>query len=190
MAADRRARMRSMAKPVIAMINGYAHGAGFNLALGCDLRIAAETATLAIPFAQRGIGTGTNLLQQFVGIGKAMEWALFAKALSAREAERWGLINWVTASEELEQKTLEVAHELAEGPTTVYGYTKAAIINGWDTIPSVAYRHQGQAMINSAHTKDFKEGSRRFARSAQSGSPADDISPDGDSQPSHKRYFP
>jgi enoyl-CoA hydratase/carnithine racemase len=61
------ARMRAMSKPVIAMINGHAHGAGFNLALGCDLRVIADDATLAIPFSRRGIGTGTNLLQQFVG---------------------------------------------------------------------------------------------------------------------------
>jgi enoyl-CoA hydratase/carnithine racemase len=58
---------------VIAMINGHAHVAGCNLALGCDLRVIAGDATLSIPFSRRGIGTGTNLLQQFVGIGKAME---------------------------------------------------------------------------------------------------------------------
>lgn len=67
------ARLRALSKPVIAMVNGHAHGAGFNLALGCDLRVASATATLAIPFARRGIATGTNLLQQFVGIGKALE---------------------------------------------------------------------------------------------------------------------
>jgi enoyl-CoA hydratase/carnithine racemase len=54
------ARMRAMSKPVIAMINGRAHGAGFNLALGCDLRVAADSATLSIPFARRGIATGTS----------------------------------------------------------------------------------------------------------------------------------
>src|SRR6266481_2725025 len=100
------ARMRAMSKPVIAMINGHAHGAGFNLALGCDLRVAADSATLSIPFARRGIGTGTSLLQQFVGIGKAMEWALLAPVLSTLEAERWGLVNWVVPLAELENKTL------------------------------------------------------------------------------------
>jgi enoyl-CoA hydratase/carnithine racemase len=109
------ARMRAMSKPVIAMINGHAHGAGFNLALGCDLRVMAETATLAIPFAKRGIATGTNLLQQFVGIGKAMEWALLAPTLSAAEAERWGLVNRVVPLDRLEQETTAIARELAEG---------------------------------------------------------------------------
>src|SRR5260370_8663195 len=78
--------MRAMSKPVIAMINGHAHGAGFNLALGCDLRVMADTATLAIPFAKRGIATGTNLLQQFRrhrqgdGMGAARPRALSARA--------------------------------------------------------------------------------------------------------------
>ena len=83
------AKMRALSKPVIGMINGHAHGAGFNLALGCDLRVMADSATLCIPFVKRGIATGTSLLQQFVGIGKAMEWALLGPQLSAREAERW-----------------------------------------------------------------------------------------------------
>jgi enoyl-CoA hydratase/carnithine racemase len=156
------ARMRAMSKPVIAMINGHAHGAGFNLALGCDLRVAADSATLSIPFARRGIATGTNLLQQFVGIGKAMEWALMAPMLSTQEAERWGLVNWVVPLAELEQRTLEIAHELGAGATLVLGYTKSAVVNGWDQPPAIAYRHQGQAVCHSQQTEDFREGLSAF----------------------------
>jgi 2-(1,2-epoxy-1,2-dihydrophenyl)acetyl-CoA isomerase len=156
------ARMRAMSKPVIAMINGHAHGAGFNLALGCDLRVIADDATLAIPFSRRGIGTGTNLLQQFVGIGKAMEWALLAPALSAAEAERWGLVNRVVPLDRLEQETTAIARELAEGPTLVLGYTKSAVVHGWQTPPETAYRHQGQAVYHSQRTEDFTEGIQAF----------------------------
>jgi enoyl-CoA hydratase/carnithine racemase len=156
------ARMRAMSKPVIAMINGHAHGAGFNLALGCDLRVAADSATLSIPFARRGIATGTNLLQQFVGIGKAMEWALMAPALSMPEAERWGLVNWVVPLGELNHRTVEIARELAVGATLVLSYTKAAVVNGWDQSPAGAYRHQGQAVYHSQQTEDFREGLNAF----------------------------
>jgi len=156
------ARMRAMSKPVIAMINGHAHGAGFNLALGCDLRVMAASATLAIPFSKRGIATGTNLLQQFVGIGKAMEWALLAPTLSAQEAERWGLVNRVAPLEQLEAATMELARELAEGPTLVLGYTKSAIVNGWEASPETAYRFQGQALNHAQRTEDFAEGVRAF----------------------------
>jgi 2-(1,2-epoxy-1,2-dihydrophenyl)acetyl-CoA isomerase len=155
-------RMRTLSKPIIAMINGHAHGAGFNLALGCDLRVMANTATLSIPFSRRGIGTGTNLLQQFVGIGKALEWALLAPVLSAAEAERWGLVTRVVPAERLEQETLEIAQALAEGPTMVLAYTKSAVINGWHTPAETAYRHQGQAVHHSQQTEDFAEGIRAF----------------------------
>jgi len=156
------ARMRALSKPIIAMINGHAHGAGFNLALGCDLRIAADTATLSIPFSKLGIGTGTNLLQQYVGIGKAMEWALLTPALSAQEAERWGLVNRVVPLAQLEQETMEVARTLAEGPTLVLAYTKSALINGWQAAPEIAYRYQGQAVHQSQQSEDFAEGIRAF----------------------------
>jgi 2-(1,2-epoxy-1,2-dihydrophenyl)acetyl-CoA isomerase len=152
------ARMRALSKPVIAMINGHAHGAGFNLALGCDLRVMADNATMSIPFSKRGIGTGTNLLQQFVGIGKAMEWALLAPTLSAQEAERWGLVNRVVPLERLEPETMAIARELAEGPTLVLAYTKSAIVNGWGMAPETAYRYQGQAVTHSQQTEDLAEG--------------------------------
>src|ERR1700730_14696434 len=146
------ARMRAMSKPVIAMVNGHAHGAGFNLALGCDLRVIADHATLAIPFSRRGIGTGTNLLQQFVGIGKAMEWALLAPTLSAHEAERWGLVNRIAAQNQLEAATTELAQQLASGPTLVLGLTKAAVVQGWEAPSETAYRFQGLAVHQSQRT--------------------------------------
>jgi 2-(1,2-epoxy-1,2-dihydrophenyl)acetyl-CoA isomerase len=155
-------RMRSLSKPVLAMVNGHAHGAGFNLALGCDLRIMADSATLSIPFSRRGLGTGTNLLQQFVGIGKAMEWALLAPVLSAAEAERWGLANRVVPLGHLEASTYEIARELAAGPTLVLSYSKSAVINGWHHPPEMAYRLQGQALNLSTRTEDFDEGVRAF----------------------------
>jgi 2-(1,2-epoxy-1,2-dihydrophenyl)acetyl-CoA isomerase len=161
------ARMRSLSKPVIAMINGHAHGAGFNLALGCDLRVMAETATLSIPFSKRGISTGTNLLQQFVGIGKAMEWALLAPTLSAQEAERWGLVNRVAPLERLEEETAAIAQMLAEGPTLVLAYTKSAIVNGWQAPPEIAYRYQGAAVHHSQQTEDLAEGIRAFREKRQ-----------------------
>ncbi|MGH7932905.1 MAG: enoyl-CoA hydratase/isomerase family protein [Candidatus Binataceae bacterium] len=156
------ARMRALSKPVIGMINGHAHGAGFNLALGCDLRVMADSATLAIPFSRRGIATGTNLLQQFVGIGKAMEWALLAPVLSAAKAERWGLVNRIVPLDRLEAETTALARGLAEGPTLVLGYTKSAIVHGWQTPPEIAYRYQGQAVYHSQRTEDFSEGVRAF----------------------------
>jgi len=155
-------RLRTLTKPVIAMVNGHAHGAGFNLALGCDLRVMADSATLSIPFVKRGIATGTSLLQQYVGIGKAMEWALRAPMLQADEAERWGLVNRVVPLDQLEKATMEWAEELAQGPTRIYGLTKSAIVRGWETAPETAYQYQGQALHYGRQAEDSAEGGRAF----------------------------
>jgi len=155
-------RMRHLSKPVIGMINGHAHGAGFNLALGCDLRIMADSATLCIPFVKRGLATGTSLLQQFVGIGKALEWALLTPMLSAQEAERWGLVSRVVPLDQLEETTMALAREMAQGPTLIYGYTKSAIVHGWEASPETAYEYQGQALHYARQTEDYAEGRQAF----------------------------
>jgi 2-(1,2-epoxy-1,2-dihydrophenyl)acetyl-CoA isomerase len=156
-------RLRSLAKPVVAMVNGHAHGAGFNLALACDLRVMADDATLAVPFVKRGLATGTSLLQQFVGIGKALEWALLAPTLSAAEAERWGLVSRVVPAADLEAETRALAGALAAGPTRVLGLTKAAVYRGWqEPDPQRAYEHQGLALHLGRRTEDFREGRDAF----------------------------
>ena len=87
--------MRGLSQPVIARIQGYAYGAGFNLALGADFRVMARDAKLATPFIKRGLATGTNLLQQFVGIGKAIEMTMLGEPVEAEEALGLGLVNEV-----------------------------------------------------------------------------------------------
>ncbi|MDH4145059.1 MAG: enoyl-CoA hydratase/isomerase family protein [Acidimicrobiia bacterium] len=156
-------RLRALPKPVIAAVNGHAHGAGFNLALGCDMRIMAAEATLAIPFVKRGLATGTSLLQQYVGIGKAMEWALSGATLDAPTAERWGLASRIVPLDELADATAELAQAFASGPTRVLGLTKAAVYRGWqESDPQRAYEHQGLALYQARRTKDFTEGRQAF----------------------------
>ncbi|MDG2112442.1 MAG: enoyl-CoA hydratase/isomerase family protein, partial [Actinomycetota bacterium] len=150
--------MRKIGKPIIARVNGHAHGAGFNLAMGCDFRVMAETATLAAPFVQRGLATGTSLLQQFVGIGKALEWAMRGTILDAEEAERWGLVTEVVPDHDLDAVTTALANELADGPTRVIGLTKSAVIRSWEASVEDAYREQGAALERARRTEDFKEG--------------------------------
>ena len=155
-------RMRAMSKPIIGRINGHAHGAGFNLALACDLRVMAESATLAVPFVQRGLATGTSLLQQFVGIGKALEWTMRGATLSSSEAERWGLVSMVTPDASLDVRTDELVAEFCAGPTRVIGLTKAAVVRSWEASPAEAYAQQGLALDHARRTDDFAEGRQAF----------------------------
>ena len=155
-------KMRHIAKPIIAMVQGHAYGAGFNLAMGCDFRIAADNALFCTPFVKRGMGTGSNLLQQYVGIGRALEMALLGEPIDAQEALRLGLATRVVPLAQLEAYTAEFAGKLAQGPTAVIGLSKLAIYRGWDVRHDEAYVHQGVAQEMSRQTADREEGIQAF----------------------------
>lgn len=154
--------LRALPKPVVAMVNGYAYGAGLNLALACDFRIAAASATLAAPFVKRGMATGTNLLQQFVGIGVAARLTLTGEPISAGEAERLGLVTAVVPDDRLREETARFAAGLARAATAALGLTKGALYRGWDLDPERAYQLQAYAVHLSSATEDRAEGQRAF----------------------------
>ncbi len=106
-----------MEKPVIAAVNGYALGAGYELALACDIRIAGKNAKFGQPEVNLGLIPGfggTQRLTRLVGIGRAKEMILTGRIIDAKEAEYIGLINKVVGDEELMEKAEEMAQVLAE----------------------------------------------------------------------------
>ena len=154
--------LRALPKPVLAAVNGYAFGAGLNLALACDFRLAAASATLATPFVKRGMATGTNLLQQYVGIGVAARMVLTGEPVGAAEAERLGLVTWVVPDDRLHEETARIAGGLARAATAALGLTKGALYRGWELDPERAYQLQGYAVHFSSTTEDRSEGQRAF----------------------------
>jgi len=117
---------------VIAMINGFALGGGCELALACDIRIASSKAKFGQPEIKLGIipgGGGTQRLTRLVGEGKAMELILTGDMISAEEAARIGLVNYVVAPEELDAKTMEVANKIAEMSPVALAMAKQAVKN-------------------------------------------------------------
>jgi 2-(1,2-epoxy-1,2-dihydrophenyl)acetyl-CoA isomerase len=120
-------------KPVIAAINGVAAGAGLDLALACDIRIAAEDAVFAEIFVRAGgmpdMG-GTYFLPRLVGTGKALELILTGDRIDALEAWRIGLVNQIVSSSEVMIRAKELATRLAGGPTEAYRFIKLAVYRG------------------------------------------------------------
>jgi 2-(1,2-epoxy-1,2-dihydrophenyl)acetyl-CoA isomerase len=159
--------MRSLSQPIVARLQGYAYGAGFNLALGSDFRVIASDAKMATPFIKRGLATGTNLLQQYVGIGKAIEMTLLGEPVSADEALRLGLVNEVVEPAELDAAVERWAQLLANGPTAAIGLTKHAVYRGWDHDPDEAYWHQGSAVTQGRDLEDHIEGVAAFKEKRQ-----------------------
>jgi 2-(1,2-epoxy-1,2-dihydrophenyl)acetyl-CoA isomerase len=154
--------MRSLPQPIVVRIQGYAYGAGFNLALGADFRVMTRDAKLATPFVKRGLATGTNLLQQYVGIGKAIEMTLLGEPVDADEALRLGLVNEVVDPAELDAAVNRWAARLASGPTATLALTKHAVYTGWDVDPDAAYWRQGSAVAESRDLEDLAEGVAAF----------------------------
>jgi 2-(1,2-epoxy-1,2-dihydrophenyl)acetyl-CoA isomerase len=154
--------MRNLTQPIVARIQGYAYGAGFNLALGADFRVMARDARMATPFIKRGLATGTNLLQQYVGIGKAIEMTLLGEPVDAEEALRLGLVNEVVEPGDLDGAVERWAERLASGPTAAIGLTKHAVYRGWDHDPDEAYWHQGSAVTQGRELEDLAEGVAAF----------------------------
>jgi len=158
-------RLQRLAKPVIGSINGVAVGAGCNLALATDLRIAADTARFGEVFARIGLapdGGGTYFLPRLVGTAKAMELLLLADIIDAREALRIGLVNWVVPADRLPAETQKLAERLAQGPTLAYGLAKAGLYQGLalslEATLDLEARHQAIA----ARSQDRAEGAAAF----------------------------
>ncbi len=154
--------IRGIPKPVIAMVNGHAHGAGFDIALTCDFRIASHEATFCQAYILRGLASGTSLLPRYVGIGKATELLFTGRRLSAKEAEELGLVSKVVPPTELESVTREFAKELAQGATKAMALVKRALHQGWNTDLDQAFVLQAIALTNSRLTEDAKEGRQAF----------------------------
>src|SRR5437764_3353383 len=123
-------RMRALPKPIVCAVNGVAAGAGANLALACDLVLAARSATFVQSFSRLGLvpdSGGTYFLPRLVGTARAMGLALLGDKLSAEDAERWGLIWKALDDDKLPAEANALARALASGPTKGYGLVKRAI---------------------------------------------------------------
>jgi 2-(1,2-epoxy-1,2-dihydrophenyl)acetyl-CoA isomerase len=157
--------MRRMAKPVIASCKGAAAGAGVSMALACDLVIAAEDAFFTLAYCKIGTspdGSASFHLPRAVGIKKAMEIALLGDRFDAQTAKDIGMINFVVKTEELEAETEKLALRLANGPTHVYGNTKALLYRSLESEFESQLQAEAEYFSDCASRADFKEGVTAF----------------------------
>ena len=158
-------KLFKMAKPTIAALPGAAAGAGLALALACDLRVMASTALMTTAFARVGFSGdygGTYFMTQLVGSAKARELYFLSDRVSADEALRLGLTNWVCPPDELAAKTREIALRLANGPTVAYRYMKENLNRAMagevdDCLDLEATHH-----IHCGQTEDHREAAKAF----------------------------
>ncbi len=158
-------RIREIPKPIVASVNGPAAGAGMNLALACDLRIASEKATFTQAFSGIGLHPdwgGTFSLPRLLGLGKAMEIFWLNDPMPAEDAKRLGLVNFVAEHGSLEKTTLWLAQRLAAAPPLPMALLKQAFYERIKTELDRVMEQELEAQMKCFASEDFREGLRAF----------------------------
>lgn len=158
-------KLRALPFPVVCAVNGIAAGAGLNIALACDVVLAARSATFTQVFAKIGLipdAGGTWLLPRLVGQAKARGLALLAEPLSADQAEQWGLIWKALPDAMLMAEAEKICAEFAQGPTVAYGLIKRALDAAEDNDLATQLDLEAQSQREAGSTADYKGAVRAF----------------------------
>lgn len=151
--------------PTIAMVDGYAVGAGCNLALACDVIVASDRAGFGQVFARIGLipdGGGIHFLPRRVGLAKAKELVFTADIIPAAEAERIGLVNRVVPVAELTPRTLALARRIADGPPRVHAMSKSLLNRSLACDLETSLHWEGLAQGIMIESEDHREGLAAF----------------------------
>jgi enoyl-CoA hydratase/carnithine racemase len=158
-------RLAALRTPLIAAVSGYALGGGCELALGCDMIVASETAEFGQPEILLGIipgGGGTQRLARVMGKQHAMELVLTGRRITAEEAFRLGIVNQVAAKGEWLSKAVEVAQVVARRPPIAVRLGKQAVLAAEETSLSAGLDHERRLYEQAMATEDRVEGMQAF----------------------------
>jgi enoyl-CoA hydratase/carnithine racemase len=158
-------RLAAIKTPMIAAVSGYALGGGCELALACDMIVAARGATFGQPEINLGIipgGGGTQRLARVLGKQRAMEYVLTGKRFDAETARQLGLVNKVTADDAWLEEAMTLAHSVAEQPPIAARLAKQAVIGAEETALSAGLENERRLYELAMATDDRVEGMRAF----------------------------
>ncbi|MGV0875325.1 enoyl-CoA hydratase-related protein [Mycolicibacterium sp. XJ879] len=158
--------LHELTVPTIAKVTGVAVGAGWNLALGCDLVVATPESTFCQVFAKRGLSVdlgGSWLLPKLVGLQQAKRLVLLADTIDAEEARSLGLVTWVKPAEEIDAFVAELAGRLAAGPPVALAQSKALLNDGANVTLREALANEARAQPGNFATEDSTEAYAAFA---------------------------
>ncbi|MGY6698004.1 MAG: 2-(1,2-epoxy-1,2-dihydrophenyl)acetyl-CoA isomerase PaaG [Roseinatronobacter sp.] len=162
--------IRSLDKPVIAAVNGVAAGAGANIALACDIVLAAQSARFIQAFAKLGLvpdAGGSWALTRLLGEARAKALALTAEPVSAAQAAEWGLIWKAIPDDTLMEEAQALALRLAQGPTFGFGLTKQAIQAASTNALDAQLDLEQQFQQRAGRSADYAEGVTAFLEKRQ-----------------------
>ena len=152
-------------KPTIAAVNGVSVGAGFSLALACDIRIASETARFSAIFTKRGLSADTGatwFLPRMIGMERALEMLYTGRLVDAVEAEKIGIVSEVVAPDKLMERANALAREIAHGPTLAIEINKRLAREGMERNLTEHIEAEQFHQVITHQSEDAKEGSLSF----------------------------
>jgi 2-(1,2-epoxy-1,2-dihydrophenyl)acetyl-CoA isomerase len=158
-------RLRALPKPIVCAVNGVAAGAGANIALACDIVIAARSASFIQAFSKLGLvpdAGGSYFLPRLVGTARAMGLALLAEKLAAEQAAQWGLIWKAVDDDQLANEARALALKLANGPTRGYGLLKKALYASPGNSLDAQLDLERDLQREAGYSDDYREGVSAF----------------------------
>ena len=158
-------KIRNMEKPVVSAVNGVAAGAGASISLCCDIVVACESASFIQAFSKIGLipdSGGTFFLPRLIGIQKAAGLMMTAEPISAKDAERMGMIYKVFSDDSFEEESWKLASKLAEMPTKGLGLTKRLLNASYSNNFEEQLDMEDKCQTIAGNTSDFKEGIEAF----------------------------
>ena len=153
--------------PTVAKVTGVAVGAGWNLALGCDLVVATPESTVCQIFSKRGLSIdlgGSWLLPKLVGLQQAKRLTLLAETIDAAEARALNLVTWVVSAAEIDAFVKDLTDRLAAGPPIALAQTKALLNEGADRTMRDALANEARAQVGNFATADAAAAYAAFAQ--------------------------
>src|SRR4026209_618350 len=158
-------KIRNLQKPVVAAINGVAAGAGANIALCCDIVLAAQSASFIQAFSKIGLipdSSGTFFLPRLIGWQKASAFMMLGEKIAAEEAVRIGMIYKIFPDEVLAENAMSIAAYLSQMPTKGLAYTKQLLFHSARSTLEEQLQDEDIYQQRAASTKDFEEGVKAF----------------------------
>lgn len=158
-------RIRELDKPILAAVNGVAAGAGFSLALACDMRLASSDSSFTTAFSRIALVPDSGMshfLPRLVGWSKAFDLLAFSPRISAEEALHLGLVDRVFAATSFQEEVLAIARQLAQGPTRALGLMKQALSKSATATLKEMLECEASFQEIAGHSRDHAEGMRAF----------------------------
>jgi enoyl-CoA hydratase/carnithine racemase len=160
-------QMRLCPQPIIAAIDGVCAGAGACIAMASDMRLATASARTAFLFTRVGLAGcdmgACAILPRIIGHGRAAELLYTGRAMTAAEGAAWGFFSRIVASDALQAQAMELAADIARGPTLAHAMTKKMLHLEWNLSVDAAIEAEAKAQAQCMQSEDFQRAYRAFA---------------------------